>query len=59
MMEVILITVILALSLLALMWFTIDLLDNKCGSKGILPKSYTTRTGVIHTAKKNRTEHIN
>lgn len=56
---IILLTVILAIIFLVSMWFLIDVLNDKCGSKGILPESYVTRTGVTHTAKKSRSEHIN
>ena len=53
------IVIVLALVLLSTMWLVLDLLDNKCGSKGILPESYTTRLGKVHTAKKIRSDHIN
>jgi hypothetical protein len=58
-MEILLLTIILASVYFVSMWFLIDVLNDKCGSKGILPKSYVTRTGVTHTAKKSRSEHIN
>jgi uncharacterized membrane protein YuzA (DUF378 family) len=58
-MEIILLTIILALVCFVIGWFLIDLIENKCGSKGILSESYVTRTGVKHTAKKNRQDHIN
>jgi hypothetical protein len=59
MMTIIILTVILAIVSFVSMWFLIDVLNDKCGSKGILPDSYVTRTGVTHTAKKSRSEHIN
>jgi len=49
--------VILAAGMVASLIGIVGLLIGSEGSKGITPE-YTTKSGVKHTAKQSRTEHI-
>lgn len=49
--------VILTLGLMASIIAIVQLIIGSEGSKGIT-KEYTTKTGVKHTAKQSRTDHI-
>ena len=53
---VILLAIVLP-ALIALFSMFVHILNNEGGTKGIT-KPYTTKSGVIHTARKDRENHI-
>jgi hypothetical protein len=54
---VILIAIIIP-AVIAMFTFLMQLVNNHAGTKGISKDPYTTKSGVVHTAKKSRENHI-
>jgi len=45
-------------AIIALFTFLIQLMNDHSGTKGIVDKPYKTKSGVTHTARKSREQHI-
>lgn len=57
-MDGVILLAILIPSVIAMFTFLIQLVNDNAGTKGISKEPYTTKSGVVHTAKKSRENHI-
>ena len=57
-MDGVILVAILIPAIIAMFTFLVQLLNNHSGTKGIVDKPYTTKSGVTHTARKSREQHI-
>ena len=46
------------LPVIAMFVFLFQLINDNAGTKGISKEPYTTKSGIVHTAKKSRENHI-
>jgi hypothetical protein len=57
-MDGVILLAILLPSVIAMFVFLFQLINDNAGTKGISKEPYTTKSGVVHTAKKSRENHI-
>ena len=57
-MDGVILVAILVPAVIASFTFLVQLMNNHSGTKGIVDKPYVTKSGVTHTARKSRENHI-
>ena len=57
-MDGVILLAILLPSVIAMFVFLFQLINDNAGTKGISKEPYTTKSGVVQTAKKSRENHI-